>query len=54
MKKAYKKPVMNIVEVETQTMLALSGDAGDTKGNFEFGNAPQRRGEWGNLWSETE
>lgn len=42
---------MNITELETQAiMLAVSGSGNDSN-NEDW--APQRRGTWGNLWSDT-
>lgn len=57
-KKTYIIPTMEIIELETQSlMLAFSGteslpgtgSGGDSEGGME-GDANSRRGEWGNLW----
>lgn len=58
-KKTYIIPTMEIIELETQSlMLAVSGteslpgtgSGGDSAGGME-GDANRRRGEWGNLWN---
>ena len=50
-KQLYTPPTMNIVEIECESMLAMSGYGYDSD-DSEFGAPMQRRGEWGNLWSE--
>lgn len=57
MKKVYLKPVMEIEEVEVQTIIAASGvggsvSAGDDKSDG-YGDAKQR-GIWGDLWYENQ
>lgn len=47
----YRPPIMTVVEIVTLQMLAISGGAPDSD-DSEFGGAPERRGTWGNLWSE--
>ena len=60
MKKVYIAPAIEIVELETATILAVSGlDTGDTlDGTSSGGNSTggmdaesnRHRGTWGNLW----
>ena len=45
MKKAYINPVMNVVKIETQKMLAASGDVGLKSGNAS---------EWGSRGSDDD
>lgn len=52
-KKKYNKPNMAIVNVESLSMIALSGTAPDTGREHEF-EARQHRGVWGDLWSDKE
>ncbi len=51
-KQLYTPPAMTVVELECETMLAMSGQGTDTNGNHEFGvrSANERRGQWGDLW----
>ena len=53
-KKLYTPPSINIVEIECESMLAMSGQGTDTNNDYDFGGrgANERRGEWGNLWNE--
>ncbi len=51
MKKVYIKPMSEEVKIETSQILAgsFTGNAPDSD-DSEFGGAPERRGQWGNLW----
>ena len=51
MKKEYIKPMSEEVKIETSRILAgsFTGNAQDSD-DSEFGGAPERRGQWGNLW----
>lgn len=52
MKEEYVKPTMDIMEIESTSMLASSGldiDRG-SQGDFTEDFAPEKRGTWGNLW----
>ena len=53
-KRLYIPPSMNILEIECEFMLAMSGQGIDTDGNHDFGGrgVNERRGQWGNLWNE--
>lgn len=48
----YRAPAMTVVELECETMLAMSGQGTDTNADHEFGERyeSERRGTWGNLW----
>ena len=48
-KEFYTPPIVTVVEIETLQMLAISGNAPDSD-DSEFGGAPERRGQWGDLW----
>ena len=50
-KEFYTPPVMTVVEIETSQILAgsFTGNAPDSD-DSEFGGAPERRGQWGDLW----
>ncbi len=50
-KEFYTPPVMTLVEIETSQILAgsFTGNAQDSD-DSEFGGAPERRGQWGDLW----
>ena len=50
-KEFYTPPVMTLVEIETLQILAgsFTGNASDSD-DSEFGGAPERRGQWGDLW----
>ncbi len=51
-KKLYTTPSAKIVKIECESaILAMSGYGNDSD-DSEFGAPMQRRGEWGNLWSE--
>ena len=54
LKKLYTPPSINIVEIECESMLAMSGQGTDTNNDYDFGGrgANERRGAWGNLWHE--
>lgn len=45
----YRAPAMTVVELESETMLAMSGGASDSD-DSEFSAPAQRRGAWGDLW----
>lgn len=46
----YIKPETTLLEIKVEAMIAVSFTTGvETKGEAE---APKRRGEWGNVWSE--
>ena len=51
-KKLYTPPSINIVEIECESMLAMSGYGYDSD-DSEFGAPAKaaRRGQWGNLWN---
>lgn len=53
-KQAYTRPSMEVVNIETQAMLASSTeDLGERKAEIGWGseeNANSSRGTWGNLW----
>ena len=51
MKKVYIKPMSEEVKIETSQILAgsFTGNAQDSD-DSEFGSAPERRGQWGDLW----
>ena len=51
MKKEYIKPMSEEVKIETSQILAgsFTGNAPDSD-DSEFGGAPERRGQWGDLW----
>ena len=62
MKKTYIKPVMEIMELDIETlMISMSAPGGngnegpswggDSEGGMEA-DANDRRGEWGNLWKK--
>ena len=54
-KKAYIKPEIQTIELETHKMKAASGwDNGgyNPRGGYEA--APERRGAWGNLWEDNK
>ena len=62
MKKTYIKPVMEIMELDIETlMISMSAPGGngnegpswggESEGGMEA-DANNRRGEWGNLWAE--
>ena len=48
----YEAPLVEIIEVEPQEMLAMSGQGTDTNNDYDFGirGANERRGAWGDLW----
>ena len=48
----YEPPMIEVIEVEVEGRLAVSGYGQDTGGNHDFGGrgANGRRGEWGDLW----
>ena len=50
-KEFYTPPVVTLVEIETSQILAgsFTGNAPDSD-DSEFGGAPERRGQWGDLW----
>ena len=54
MKKHYITPAMEVVNIETQSMLAGSiEDLGERKAEIGWGseeNANSSRGTWGNIW----
>ena len=51
-KKIYVCPSCEMLEVEPQEMLAMSGQGTDTNNDYDFGSrgANERRGAWGDLW----
>lgn len=53
-KRIYRAPAMTVVELECETILAMSGQGTDTNGNHKFGvrSANERRGQWGDLWAK--
>ena len=50
-KEFYAPPIVALVEIETLQILAgsFTGNAQDSD-DSEFGSAPERRGQWGDLW----
>ena len=60
-KKSYIAPAMEVVEIESSTLMTGSMNAGDTlpgtswggesEGGMEAGGN-RHRGEWGNLWKK--
>ena len=53
-KQLYTAPTMNIVEIECESMLAISGQGTNTNNDYDFGGrgANEHREAWGNLWHE--
>ena len=52
MKKIYLPPKSTVVTVESMSMIAASTDRIPVGGSeIKPSAAPERRGEWGNLWS---
>ena len=53
MKKEYVKPICEEILIYTSQMItsSITGSAPDSD-DSEFGAPMQRRGKWGNLWSE--
>ena len=51
-KKIYVCPSCEVLEVEPQEMLAMSGQGTDTNNDYDFGSrgANERRGVWGDRW----
>lgn len=56
MKKVYLKPVMEIEEVEAQTIIAASGNENIVEGGEVSTGQGQakERGMWGDLWYENQ
>lgn len=63
MKKTYIKPVMEIMELDIETlMISMSAPGGngnegpswggESEGGMEADANDRRRGEWGNLWQK--
>lgn len=50
-KQPYEPPLCEVIALETIGMMAMSG-LGDDSYDSEFGATKQRRGEWGDLWTE--
>ena len=50
-KEFYTPPIVTVVEIGTSQILAgsFTGNAQDSD-DSEFGGAPERRGQWGDLW----
>ena len=50
-KEFYTPPIATVVKIETLQILAgsFTGNAPDSD-DSEFGGAPERRGQWGDLW----
>lgn len=49
-KKAYIAPEMEVMNVETETMIAMSVVVDEEGQDDVTGNSRGRRGSWGNLW----
>lgn len=50
MKRDYSAPVVEVVECECNRMVAASTEQLKDGGNIPL-TAPERRGEWGDIWS---
>lgn len=52
MKKLYVKPEIEVLEIEFESYMATFSNPEDSDDGPEEAGANDRRGEWGNLWSE--
>lgn len=48
----YVKPEIEVLEIEFESYMATFSAPTDSEDNEEEAAANDRRGEWGNLWSE--
>lgn len=52
MKKVYNAPAVQVIDIKTESMLAASIKYGDTHVDAGTSWSNDRRGDWGDIWSE--